>query len=300
MTPTAANESKSRNLVEQLKRSQIYSDYQKAFRATTGLPLALSSPGAFGLPCATDPNENGLCKLMGASNHSCSACLQHQKTLDESAKEAACSIRCFAGLFDSAVPIKVGNEVVAYLKTGQVLRQMPTQASFSKVSRRLVDFGADIDLQKAEEAYFKSRIVSQKQYESIVKLLSIFAEHLSTVSNQLLVQGEGVELPSIVRAKAFIEDQYAEELSLDRVAKAVNMSSFYFCKVFRKVTGMTFTEYLARIRIEQVKTLLLEPHARISEAAFAVGFQSLSQFNRVFRRIAGESPSTYRDRVRAT
>jgi AraC-like DNA-binding protein len=75
------------------------------------------------------------------------------------------------------------------------------------------------------------------------------------------------------------------------------MSAFYFCKTFKKATGMTFTDYLARVRVEKVKNLLLNPHKRVSEAAYEVGFQSLSQFNRVFRRIAGEAPTTYRDRL---
>jgi len=77
----------------------------------------------------------------------------------------------------------------------------------------------------------------------------------------------------------------------------VNMSAFYFCKTFKKATGMTFTDYLARVRVEKVKNLLLNPNKRVSEAAYEAGFQSLSQFNRVFRRIGGESPSTYRDRL---
>jgi AraC-like DNA-binding protein len=51
---------------------------------------------------------------------------------------------------------------------------------------------------------------------------------------------------------------------------------------------------VARARIERTKQLLLNPHMRISEAAYEAGFQSLSQFNRVFRRIAGESPTRYR------
>jgi len=72
------------------------------------------------------------------------------------------------------------------------------------------------------------------------------------------------------------------------------MSAFYFCKVFKTATGLTFTNYVARARIERTKQLLLNPHMRISEAAYEAGFQSLSQFNRVFRRVAGESPSTYR------
>ena len=60
---------------------------------------------------------------------------------------------------------------------------------------------------------------------------------------------------------------------------------------------MTFTDYLARVRVEKVRNLLLNPHKRISEAAYEAGFQSLSQFNRVFRRVAGEAPTAYRSRL---
>jgi AraC-like DNA-binding protein len=89
-------------------------------------------------------------------------------------------------------------------------------------------------------------------------------------------------------------------LTLSEVAKAVNMSAFYFCKMFRQATGLTFTDYLARIRVEKVKHMLLNPHKRVSEVAFAAGFQSLSQFNRVFRKVAGEAPSSYRERIHRT
>jgi AraC-like DNA-binding protein len=88
-----------------------------------------------------------------------------------------------------------------------------------------------------------------------------------------------------------------EPLSLEQVARAANMSAFYFCKVFKAATGLTFTHYVARARIERTKQMLLNPHTRISEAAYEAGFQSLSQFNRVFRRFAGESPTRYRARI---
>jgi len=83
-------------------------------------------------------------------------------------------------------------------------------------------------------------------------------------------------------------------MTLSQVAKAVNTSSFYFCKMFRKVTGINFTDYLSRLRIERAKNLLLNPNLRISEIAFEVGFQSLTHFNRVFKRILGQSPTDYR------
>jgi AraC-like DNA-binding protein len=160
-----------------------------------------------------------------------------------------------------------------------------------------VRFGAEVDLKRLEEAYFQTRVITRKQYESILRLLTIFAQHLSAVSNQLIVEESTAESPAIARARAYIAEKHADELSLSEVSHVVNMSAFYFCKTFKKATGMTFTDYLARIRIEKVKNLLLNPHKRVSEAAYEAGFQSLSQFNRVFRRIAGESPSIFRERL---
>jgi AraC-like DNA-binding protein len=140
-------------------------------------------------------------------------------------------------------------------------------------------------------------VVPQKQYRSILQLLTIFAQHLSALSNQLVVQEVALESPAISRARSFITEHHGEEMTLTGVARAVNMSAFYFCKTFRKATGLTFTDYVARVRVEKVKDLLLNPNKRVSEAAYEAGFQSLSQFNRVFRRIAGEPPSAYRDKL---
>ena len=61
----------------------------------------------------------------------------------------------------------------------------------------------------------------------------------------------------ITRAKEYIKNNHAEELSLGQVAKAVNTSTFYFCKMFKKGTGLNFTEYVSRVRIESAKNLLL-------------------------------------------
>ncbi len=288
---------RSRQLVEQLKRSKIYQDYEQAFRDTTGLPINLRPIESFNLPHAGDPNENPFCALMAKTNHSCAACLQLQRKVEEQARLEPKTLKCFAGLCDSAVPIRVGDNLIAFLQTGQILLHKPKIQEFSKATKEIVGWGTEVDLKKLEEAYFQTRVVSKKQYEAVLRLLTIFAQHLSAMSNQLTVQEANAENPAISRARMFIADQYTEELSLEQVAKQVNMSAFYFCKMFKKATGLTFTDYLARIRIEKVKNLLLNPNKRISEAAYEVGFQSLSQFNRVFRRIAGESPTVFRDRL---
>ena len=297
MSSPSFTAAQSRMLVAQLRRSQIYRDYEKAFRDTTGLPIALRPIEAFDLPHHGDPKESAFCAMMAGSNHSCAACLQQQRRVEDEARLEPKTLMCFAGLCDSAVPVSVGENLVAFLQTGQILLHEPRKSDFAKTARELNRIGSDLDLSRLEETYFQTRVVTRRQYESIVRLLTIFAQHLSTVSNQLMVEAATTEKPAIAKARAYILEHHTEELSLNLVAQSVNMSAFYFCKSFKKATGMTFTDYLARVRVESVKNQLLDPNKRVSEAAYAAGFQSLSQFNRVFRRIAGESPTTYRDRL---
>lgn len=297
MPPPDQPAQRSRALVAQLHQSQIYRDYEKAFRETTGLPINLRPIEAFDLPHRGDPKESPFCALMARTNQTCSACLQLQKRVEQEARMAPKTLKCFAGLCDSAVPVRVGENLVAFLQTGQILLHQPSKREFTRAARQIINWGTEADLKRLEEAYFQTRVLDRRQYESILRLLTIFAQHLSTLSTQLIVKEEKAESPVVTRARVFIAEHQAEELSLNTVAKAVNMSAFYFCKTFKKSTGITFTEYLARVRIEKVKNLLLNPHKRISEAAFEAGFQSLSQFNRVFRKIAGEAPTAYRERI---
>jgi transcriptional regulator GlxA family with amidase domain len=124
----------------------------------------------------------------------------------------------------------------------------------------------------------------------VIKML--FAhESQKTTSNY---RAEPVE---IWKARKFIEEHSGEELSLRKVAKAVNNSPNHLSEKFKQVTGINFVEYVARTRFENACDLLRNPNLRISEIAFATGFQSLSQFNRVFKRISWKSPSQYRDEL---
>lgn len=288
---------RSREFVDRLKRSRIFKDYEQAFRDTTGLPINLRPLEAFDLPHHGDPNENPFCALMAKTNQSCAACLQLQRKVEEEAQLEPKTMKCFAGLCDSSVPVRVGEDLVAFLQTGQVFLEKPDKKRFATAARQILSFGTEVDMKKLEEAWFQGRVLDRRQYESILRLLSIFAQHLSTIGEELAIQSEHGEAPPIARARALIATRHGEDLSLDEVAKAVNMSAFYFCKTFKKATGMTFTNYLARVRVEKVKNLLINPHKRVSEAAFEAGFQSLSQFNRVFRRIAGQSPKAFRENL---
>lgn len=282
-------------LVEKLSRSRIFRDYRKAFRGATGLPLTVTPIESWGLPLHGDSNANPFCSLMAKRSRSCAACLEMQESLTNRDQNGEpITLCCFAGLCDTVVPVRLGDQLLGFLRTGQVFTRKPTDADFDRTTHKLLEWGVNIDLKEAEEAYFNGKVLGTEQYESMIRLLKVFADHLSMVSNQILVREENTESPLIARARDFIDRNQTEDLSLEAVAKAVNTSTFYFCKMFKRATGLTFTEYLSRIRVEKAKSYLINPHIRISEVAFEVGFQSLSQFNRVFKKITGQSPSQFR------
>ena len=111
----------------------------------------------------------------------------------------------------------------------------------------------------------------------------------------VLQYGDRAEPRDIWKARKFIEEHSTEQLSLSKVASAVGINPTHLSEKFKLVTGVNFVEYVARIRFENARFLLRAKQLRISEIAFAVGFQSLSQFNRVFKKLSGKSPSEYRE-----
>ncbi len=148
------------------------------------------------------------------------------------------------------------------------------------------------------QAHFGTRVLSLKQQAAATRLLSVFAQHLALAGNHLLVQRKVAEPAVIGQARAFIHEHQAEGLSLGQVARAARVSRFHLCKLFRQVTGLAFTDYVSRLRIERAKTLLLDPNQRVGTVAAEVGFGSVTHFNRVFRRVLGYCASEYRRRMR--
>ena len=139
-----------------------------------------------------------------------------------------------------------------------------------------------------------SKVLAPGQYEAFVQLLKVFSRHLSLIADHLPAAPASAEPPLVNRARAYIDAHQQEDLHVEDVSKALNISVFYFCKVFKKATGMTFTEYLSKVRVLKARTLLENPHVRVAEVAFAAGFQSLTHFNRIFRKLTGQSPTAYR------
>jgi len=291
------NRQDSKGLIESLINSKIYQDYEKAFSEITGLPVSLRPVESWQLPHHGKNRENPLCAMVAEKSRSCATCLQIQQQLSEGARFEPATVTCRLGLVDTAVPVRLGEQLIGFLQTGQVLRKKPTPAQIERMARLLAEWGLQISRERLLSVYQATPVLSSKQYDSMVKLLGIFAEHISVVSNRIIVHRENSESPVIRRARDFIAENQAEDLSLGQVAKAVNTSTFHFCKMIKKATGLNFTEYVSRVRVEKARNLLLNPNLRISEIAYEVGFQSLTHFNRVFKKFTGLSPTDYRGQL---
>lgn len=98
------------------------------------------------------------------------------------------------------------------------------------------------------------------------------------------------------QVEAYIEQNYADELSLQKLAALFHLSEAHFSRLFRKRTGVSFIDYLTQVRMEQAKKLLRSPDARINEVAIAVGYQDSRYFSQLFRKIVGSKPTEYRNR----
>jgi AraC-like DNA-binding protein len=186
--------------------------------------------------------------------------------------------------------------LIAFLHTGQVLLQQPTRRQFNRIAATLLKWGIEVDMQSAEEAFFQTQVLRPWQYESLIRLLTIFAGHLAASGNELLLRANEREPATVLKARWFLEAHHSEGLSLSQVARAVNASATYFSKRFKEATGMTFIEYLGRVRIEKAKNLLQNPNLCVSAIALEVGFRSVSQFNRTFKKVTGRSPKQLRPR----
>ena len=283
-------------LIDALLRSRLFRDYETVFTKATGLPLTLRPVEFWRLAHHGKKHENPFCALLAERPVTLAVCLKaHQDMIDRTGVLPH-TVTCPFGLTETAIPVKLGSRVIGYLRIGQVLRHTPAKSDENKVGRELKRHGVPF-APELRKAWAKNPLIFPDRYNAIVRLISFFAEQLSGLANQLVIESQNIEPPLVRKAREYIDKHKTEELSLADVARVAGASLFHFCKVFHKATGLTFTDYLARVRLEDARTQLLNPNRRISEIAYDVGFQSLTQFNRTFKRVFGQSPTEFRARL---
>jgi AraC-like DNA-binding protein len=91
----------------------------------------------------------------------------------------------------------------------------------------------------------------------------------------------------------YIEKEYMNDINMDKAANLTNLTYSYFSHIFQKITGYTFKDYLALVRIRKFEQLIITGNKSITDAAYQVGFGSISNFYRTYKKLRNNSPNHY-------
>ncbi|MFI3201814.1 MAG: response regulator [Eubacteriales bacterium] len=132
--------------------------------------------------------------------------------------------------------------------------------------------------------------------ESIQQIISILPQHSTTPFH--FKAKSHYNSKYINEAIEYIQNHYAEHISISQVSYVICLSEGYFSRLFKKETGYTFVNYLAYYRIEQATKLLQNHKVKVYEVAQLVGYSDSMYFSNLFKKIVGVSPSQYQEKSR--
>lgn len=148
--------------------------------------------------------------------------------------------------------------------------------------------------EQAESAENLAVIRKLEQISEQVEHLNVYqlGEALDQVYRELTIKIQ--YSPKIKKILKYVDEHYAEDISLNQVADVMEMSVVYVSQLFKKETGMNFTSYLTEVRINKAEELLKTGKYKIYEVSEMVGYQTMQYFSKVFRKVTGQYPKEYR------
>lgn len=279
-----------------LAESREFAEFARILKRLTGLSMALNTPDVdSSRRGVTGDLGNPICQIIRDTDEGfrrCKACdLRHHALAGRDGKPRLYT--CYAGFIDMAIPILIQQEHVATLSSGQVLPEKPSKAGLARVLRRLR--WLDVPKERLRAAYKRAPWLPRDRLTDVMNLLALFSGQMVDRAWRIREMEASRQRPEIRVAQALIEERFSDpNLTLDEVAAAAGLSRAHFSSVFHKQTGVTFVRYVQTRRMEESKRLLSQPDRSITDICYACGFNSLTHFNRVFRRGTGGSPSDYR------
>lgn len=135
------------------------------------------------------------------------------------------------------------------------------------------------------------------ELNDIAELKTWFLEKISEVCTNIITYKEVQSNTIIKKAKEYIINYFHKDISLDDVSREVDISPYYFSKLFKDDTGENFIDYLTNIRIEKAKELLLNKELSIKEIGIKVGYSDPNYFSRIFKKCINKTPTEYREGI---
>lgn len=141
----------------------------------------------------------------------------------------------------------------------------------------------------------KAEIKNISKAENYSSALQIMEKWIDTAVNAIEENNNSNTELIIKRANKYIEENYMDDLTLEKVAEVVFLSPVYLSKVYKKNMGINFIDYITKIRIERSKELLSNKKLKVYEISNLVGYKNLKYFYKIFKNYTGYTPNTYRE-----
>jgi AraC-like DNA-binding protein len=283
-------------LFQELAQTAEFIEFAALIRDLAGISVVLNTPDV-GVSLIGVPGDlgNPICRLIRGSAEGarrCEACdrRQHQRAVDAG---KARLYTCHAGFYDVAIPIFIQGEHVATISSGQVLRERHSDAAFARLQNRLE--WLPVSPKHLRRAYDRAPWLPRKRLRQIMGMLKLFTRQMCESAWRMHKLEAVLAHPAITAGRAYADEHFRDfSLQLTQAAAAAGLSSAHFSHLFHKETGVTFSRYVQALRVKEAERLLTTTDRTVTDICFACGFNSLTHFNRVFRRGSGCCPSGYR------
>ncbi|RPJ32196.1 MAG: helix-turn-helix domain-containing protein [Verrucomicrobiaceae bacterium] len=280
-------------LYQKLRELPEMQDFQRDFELLSGLKLTFVDELGLGDDCAAEASP--LCAAMKESAAGRAACSRLRHGLFADATEHPACAMCDSGLAEVVVPVRISGIPAGFFVFGGVAVETPNPPSRHKSRHLLRKAGVEIDDAALDQLLDASPVLSREKLEAYQRIAHLAAKQIALKVTDQLADPEAQMPPAVLKACGFIRARgLVDDISLALVARHCAVSEGHLSRMFHHATGLTFREYVAQVRVEHAKALLLSTPRGVTEIAYESGFQSLSQFHRVFRKAFSSTPGAMR------
>lgn len=217
--------------------------------------------------------------------------------------------------YEEDYPIHLEKRLFAEVENGEVSQSMATAGEFFQwmaesdahglmdIRLKILEFVMWSEHLAYEAGGMTYRFTSRREYlptvmntENLEMLKEWFVGKVGEAAQNVLGKSAEKSVSLVDAARDYINSNYSRDISLDDVSRTVNISPYYFSKIFKDETGEGFVEYLTRIRMDKAKELLTTSEYSMKEICAMVGYADPNYFSRSFKKNVGVTPTEYKDR----
>lgn len=280
-------------LFEKIKTLPEWQKMQEAFLQITSLNLQIADEyGRTEIPVCSN---SSFCHKIATSLDGRTFCEKFRLNLISKSEKTTQQSSCELGWEEIATPLRINEENIGFLFF-HGFRNTPFPANhFRKIEKILTYIGLPLSEKEWSKYQQSTPIFSPSTTNSYLYFLELAAQKIVTLLvTQLSAPPKSIPLGVRRACLAIQQEALGNDIRLPEIAKQCGMSEGHLSRLFHKSMGMRFSEYVARLRADCALNTLQTSSQTITEIAFASGFQSISQFHRIFRQLYKMSPREFR------